>query len=45
MQRHLASDIDTVREPQLRTMFETAAEVLGGLARPTGGKRECVAIP
>jgi hypothetical protein len=28
---HLRSDIDKVDEPQLKAMFETAAEVLGGL--------------
>jgi hypothetical protein len=28
---HLRSDIDKVSEPQLRAMFETAAEVLTGL--------------
>jgi hypothetical protein len=28
---HLRSDIETVDEPQLKAMFETAAEVLGGL--------------
>jgi hypothetical protein len=28
---HLRHDADTVDEPQFRAMFETAAEVLGGL--------------
>jgi hypothetical protein len=28
---HLRSDIEDVDEPQLKAMFETAAEVLGGL--------------
>lgn len=30
---HLRSDIDKVDEPQLRAMFETAAEVLTGLIK------------
>ena len=30
---HLRSDIDKVDEPQLRAMFETSAEVLGGLVK------------
>lgn len=30
---HLRSDVDKVDEPQLRAMFETAAEVLGGLQK------------
>ena len=30
---HLRGDIDKVDEPQFRAMFETAAEVLAGLAR------------
>jgi hypothetical protein len=30
---HLRQDIDKVDEPQLRAMFETAAEVLGGLKK------------
>ena len=30
---HLRSDIDKVSEPQLRAMFETAAEVLTGLRK------------
>jgi hypothetical protein len=30
---HLREDIDKVDEPQLKAMFETAAEVLGGLIK------------
>lgn len=30
---HLRDDITHVDEPQLRAMFETSAEVLGGLAK------------
>lgn len=30
---HLREDIDNVDEPQLKAMFETAAEVLGGLIK------------
>jgi uncharacterized membrane-anchored protein YhcB (DUF1043 family) len=30
---HLRSDIDKVDEPQLKAMFETSAEVLGGLVK------------
>lgn len=30
---HLRSDITKVDEPQLKAMFETAAEVLGGLRK------------
>lgn len=30
---HLRADIDKVDEPQLKAMFETAAEVLGGLKK------------
>jgi len=30
---HLRQDIAKVDEPQLRAMFETAAEVLGGLKK------------
>jgi uncharacterized membrane-anchored protein YhcB (DUF1043 family) len=30
---HLRSDIDEVDEPQLKAMFETSAEVLGGLIK------------
>jgi len=31
--QHTRSDIDKVDEPQFRAMFETAAEVLGGLVK------------
>jgi uncharacterized membrane-anchored protein YhcB (DUF1043 family) len=30
---HLREDIEKVDEPQLRAMFETSAEVLGGLIK------------
>ena len=30
---HLREDIDKVDEPQLKAMFETSAEVLGGLVK------------
>jgi hypothetical protein len=30
---HLRQDIDKVDEPQLKAMFETSAEVLGGLQK------------
>jgi uncharacterized membrane-anchored protein YhcB (DUF1043 family) len=30
---HLREDIEKVEEPQLKAMFETAAEVLGGLIK------------
>jgi hypothetical protein len=30
---HLRADIEKVNEPQLKAMFETAAEVLGGLKK------------
>ncbi|WFU11268.1 hypothetical protein QA646_22975 (plasmid) [Rhizobium sp. CB3090] len=30
---HLRADIEKVDEPQLKAMFETAAEVLGGLRK------------
>ncbi|WP_375263444.1 hypothetical protein [Palleronia sp.] len=33
MMDHLRADIDKVDEPQLEAMFETAAEVLGGLKK------------
>ncbi|MBB3148208.1 uncharacterized membrane-anchored protein YhcB (DUF1043 family) [Phyllobacterium trifolii] len=33
---HLREDIDKVGEPQLKAMFETAAEVLGGLKKAFG---------
>jgi len=31
--QHLRDDIEGVDEPQLKAMFETSAEVLGGLAK------------
>ncbi|HEV7603213.1 MAG TPA: hypothetical protein VGO49_23535 [Bradyrhizobium sp.] len=33
---HLRQDIGKVDEPQLKAMFETAAEVLGGLIKAFG---------
>jgi len=33
IQDHLRKDIEKVDEPQLKAMFETAAEVLGGLIK------------
>lgn len=33
VQGHLREDVEKVDEPQLKAMFETAAEVLGGLAK------------
>jgi len=33
IKNHLREDIDKVDEPHLKAMFETAAEVLGGLKR------------
>jgi hypothetical protein len=33
LQDHLREDIEKVDEPQLKAMFETAAEVLGGLMK------------
>ncbi|HWM48653.1 MAG TPA: hypothetical protein VNR11_17240 [Xanthobacteraceae bacterium] len=33
---HLREDIAAVDEPQLKAMFETAAEVLGGLEKAFG---------
>ncbi|PKA44593.1 hypothetical protein [Rhizobium sullae] len=30
---HLREDVEKVEEPQLKAMFETAAEVLGGLKK------------
>ena len=35
-QTHLREDIDKVDEPQLKAMFETSAEVLGGLIKAFG---------
>jgi hypothetical protein len=31
--QHLREDVTKVDEPQLKAMFETSAEVLGGLAK------------
>ncbi len=31
--QHLREDVEKVDEPQLKAMFETSAEVLGGLAK------------
>jgi hypothetical protein len=36
IQGHLREDIEKVDEPQLKAMFETAAEVLGGLMKAFG---------
>ena len=33
IQEHLRKDIEKVDEPQLRAMFETSAEVIGGLIK------------
>ncbi len=33
---HLRQDIQKVDEPQLKAMFETSAEVLGGLVKAFG---------
>lgn len=33
IRNHLREDIDKVDEPQFKAMFETAAEVLGGLSK------------
>ena len=33
---HLREDVEKVDEPQLKAMFETAAEVLGGLKKAFG---------
>jgi hypothetical protein len=33
IKEHLRADIEKVDEPQLKAMFETAAEVLGGLIK------------
>jgi hypothetical protein len=33
IQTHLREDIGKVEEPQLQAMFETSAEVLGGLIK------------
>jgi hypothetical protein len=34
---HLLADIEKVDEPQLKAMFETAAEVMGGLKKAFSG--------
>jgi len=36
LKQHLRDDIAAVDEPQLKAMFETAAEVLGGLEKAFG---------
>lgn len=36
LMKHLRDDVEKVDEPQLKAMFETAAEVLGGLAKAFG---------
>ena len=36
IQEHLREDIEKVDEPQLKAMFETSAEVLGGLMKAFG---------
>ena len=33
LQTHLREDIEKLDEPQLKAMFETSAEVLGGLLK------------
>lgn len=33
LKQHLRDDIERCQEPQLRAMFETSAEVLGGLGK------------
>jgi hypothetical protein len=33
IQNHLREDIEKVDEPQLKAMFETSAEVIGGLTK------------
>jgi ferric iron reductase protein FhuF len=33
VRQHLREDIEKVDEPQLKAMFETSAEVLGGLMK------------
>ena len=34
---HLRRDVEEVDEPQLKAMFETSAEVLGGLVKAFSG--------
>jgi hypothetical protein len=36
LQEHLREDIKVVDDPQFKAMFETAAEVLGGLDKAFG---------
>jgi hypothetical protein len=33
IQEHLRKDVEKVDEPQLKAMFETSAEVIGGLIK------------
>ena len=40
IQKHLREDIEKVDEPQFKAMFETAAEVLGGLIKAFGDYKE-----
>jgi hypothetical protein len=39
IRNHLREDIQKVDEPQLKAMFETSAEVLGGLEKGLQGLR------
>ncbi len=36
IQTHLREDIEKVDEPRLKAMFETSAEVIGGLTKAFG---------
>ena len=36
IKNHLREDIEKIDEPQLKAMFETSAEVLGGLIKAFG---------
>ena len=40
LRAHLRTDIANVDEPRMQAMFETAAEVLGGLAKAFRDYRE-----
>ena len=40
LRAHLRDDIAKVEEPRMQAMFETAAEVLGGLAKAFRDYRE-----
>jgi hypothetical protein len=40
LRNHLRTDIEKVHEPRMQAMFETAAEVLGGLAKAFRDYRE-----